>query len=112
MTTLDQFQETAKINFITTPSHADIEIGTMCTTDGYELFYITQDVQNLQFDSEVYYYQPDFDTIMSEIKKAYINSEAVNIMCYDIDDFFDEVLMLDYLESNMDEDSWEEFIKE
>ena len=112
MTTIDKFQETAKINFITTPSHADIEIGELNTADGYELFYITQDVQNLQFDNEVYYHRPDFDTVMSEINKAYTRNEAVNVLCYEIDDFFDEVLMLDYLESNMDEDSWKEFIKE
>ena len=112
MTTLNKFQEITKINFITTPSHADIEIGTMCTTDGYELFYITQDVQNLQFDSEVYYYQPDFDTIMKQISKAYTRNDAVNVMCYEIEDFFDEVEMLDHLESEMDDDSWDEFIKE
>lgn len=112
METITKFQEIAKINFITTPSHADIEIGTLCTNDGYELFYITQDVQNLQFDSEVYYYKPDFDTIMSEISKAYTRNEAVNVMCYEIEDFFDEVEMLDHLESEMDDDSWDEFIKE
>ena len=109
MTTLQKFQQEANINFITTPSHADFELGTMCTTDGYELFYITQDVQNLQFDSEVYYYKPDFDTIMSEINKAYTRNQAVNVICYDIEDWFDEYYMLDYLESNMDEEAFDEF---
>ena len=109
MTTLQKFQQEANINFITTPSHADVELGTLCTTDGYELFYITQDVQNLQFDSEVYYYKPDFDTIMSEINKAYTRNEVVNVMCYDIEDWFDEYYMLDYLESNMDEEAFDEF---
>lgn len=109
MTTLEKFQEIAKINFITTPSHADVEIGTLCTTDGYELFYITQDVQNLQFESEVYYYKPDFDTIMSEINKAYTRNQAVNVICYEIEDWFDEYYMLDHLESNMDEEAFDEF---
>ena len=53
MTTLEKFQEVANIKFIQTPSHADVEIGELNTADGYELFYVTQDVQNLQFDSEV-----------------------------------------------------------
>jgi hypothetical protein len=113
MTTLEKFQEESGIKFTQAPSHADVEIGELNTADGYELFYITQDVQNLQFDNEVYYYKPDFDTIMGEILNAMIfGEEYVKVCVYDIEDWFDEVEMLDYLESNMDEDSWEEFIKE
>ena len=112
MTTLEKFQEEANINFVQTPSHADVEIGELNTADGYELFYITQDVQNLQFDSEVYYYKPDFDTIMSEIKNAYTRNQTVNVMCFDIDEYFDEFMMLDYLASNMDEESFEAFTNE
>ena len=112
MTTLEKFQEEANIKFIQTPSHADVEIGELNTADGYELFYITQDVQNLQLDSEVYYYKPDFDTIMSEIKNAYTRNQTVNVMCFDIDEYFDEFMMLDYLASNMDEESFEAFTNE
>ena len=112
MTTLEKFQEEANIKFIQTPSHADIEIGELNTADGYELFYITQDVQNLQFDNEVYYYKPDFDTIMNEISNAYTRNEVVNVVCYDIEDWFDEYDMLNYLESEMDEESFEAFTNE
>jgi cobalamin biosynthesis Co2+ chelatase CbiK len=111
MTTLEKFQEEANINFIHTPSHADIEIGELSTADGYELFYVTQDVQNLPF-AEVYYYKPDFDTIMSEIKNAFPRNQTVNVMCFDIEDWFDEYDMLDYLESKMDEESFEAFTNE
>ena len=72
MTTLEKFQEESGIKFIDTPSHADVEIGELNTADGYELFYITQDVQNLNFENEVFYYKPDFDTIMGEILNAKI----------------------------------------
>ena len=109
MTTLEKFQEKANIKFTQAPSHADVEIGELNTADGYELFYITQDVQNLQFDNEVYYYKPDFDTIMNEISNAYTRNEVVNVVCYDIEDWFDEYDMLNYLESEMDEESFEEF---
>jgi len=112
MTTLEKFQEEANIKFIQTPSHADVEIGELNTADGYELFYITQDVQNLQFDNEVYYYKPDFDTIMNEISNAYTRNEVVNVVCYDIEDWFDEYDMLNYLESEMDEESFEAFTNE
>ena len=114
MTTLEKFQEESGIKFIDTPSHADVEIGELNTADGYELFYITQDVQNLQFDNEVYYYKPDFDTIMNEISSAYTSNvfKVVNVVCYDIEDWFDEYDMLNYLESEMDEESFEAFTNE
>jgi hypothetical protein len=114
MTTLEKFQEKVNINFVQTPSHADVELGELNTADGYELFYVTQDIQNLQFDSEVFYYKPDFDTIMKEINKAYTNSfyQIVNVMCYEIEDWFDEYDMLNYLESEMDEESFETFTNE
>jgi hypothetical protein len=113
MTTLEKFQELAKINFVQSPSDADIEIGELNTADGYELFYITQDVQNLQFDNEVYYYQPDFDAIMKEIDLAKrYDDQIMDVACFDIDEYFDEFMMLDYLASNMDEDEFEAFTNE
>ena len=112
MTTLEKFQEVANIKFIQTPSYADIEIGELNTADGYELFYITQDIQNLQFENEVYYYRPEFDTIMDHISNAYTRNQAVNVICYEIEDWFDEYYMLDYLESEMDEESFEAFTNE
>ena len=65
MTVLEKFQELANIDFV--ENNGDIEIGTILTADGYDIYYITADVQNLNFENEVYYYQPDFDTIMSAI---------------------------------------------
>jgi len=113
MTTLEKFQEEANINFIQTPLHADIEIGELNTADGYELFYITQDVQNLQFDNEVYYYKPDFDTIMKEIDLAKrYDDQIMDVACFDIEDWFDEYDMLNWLESEMDEESFEAFTNE
>ena len=70
MNTLEKFEELANINFIENARDADIEIGELIQLMDTKLFYITQDVQNLQFDNEVYYYQPDFDTIMKEIDLA------------------------------------------
>ena len=112
MTTLEKFQEEANIKFIQTPLHADVEIGELNTADGYELFYITQDVQNLNYENEVFYYKPDFDSIMGEIRNATVfkpNESTVNVCVYDIEDWFDEYDMLNYLESEMDEESFEEF---
>ena len=113
MTTLEKFQELAKINFVQSPSDADVELGELNTADGYELFYITQDFQNLQFDNEVYYYKPDFDTIMKEIDLAKrYDDQIMDVACFDIDEYFDEYNMLNWLESEMDEESFEAFTNE
>ena len=109
MTTLEKFQEVANIKFIQTPSLADIEIGELNTADGYELFYVTKDIQNLNYENELFYYKPDFDTIMSEILNARISSNVVTVFVYDVDDHFDEFYMLDYIESEIDEEEFEKF---
>ena len=110
MTTLQKFQEVANINFV--EYNGGIEIGELNTADGYELFYITQDIQNLQFDSEVYYYKPDFDTIMAAIDDYRHMEDTANVVCYDIEDWLDEYDMLNWLESEMDEDEFKKFADE
>ena len=110
MTTLEKFQEVAKINFV--EHRGDIEIGTISTSDGYDIHYITSDISKLNFESEVFYYQPDFDTIMNAIEDLRYAGEQVNVEIWDVDDYFDEYYMLDYLESNMDEDEFEKFTNE
>ena len=110
MTTLQKFQEVANINFV--EYNGDIEISELNTADGYELFYITQDIRNLQFDSEVYYYKPDFDTIMAAIDDYRRVEDTANVACYFIDEYFDEYDMLNWLESEMDEDEFKKFTDE
>ena len=113
MTTLEKFQEVANINFIQTPLHADVELGELQTADGYELYYVTQDIRNLNYENELFYYRPDFDTIMAAILNAMIfGEEYVKVCVYDIEDWFDEYDMLNYLESEMDEESFEAFTNE
>jgi len=113
MTTLEKFQEVANINFVN--QGGDIEIGTLSTADGYELHYISADLRELNWEDEVYYYQPDFDVIMSaiaELRYYKPSSETATVECYDIEDYFDEYDMLNYLESEMDEEEFEEFTNE
>ena len=107
MTTLQKFQELANIKFV--EHNGDIEVGTIQTADGYDIHYITSDVRNLNYENEVFYYQPDFDAIMSAIDDLRYLSEPVKVECYDVDDYFDEYYMLDYISANVDEDEFEKF---
>ena len=110
MTTLEKFQEITNINFV--ESNGDIEIGTIMTQDGYEIHYISNDLRNLNFESDVFYYQPDFDAIMTAIEDQRFAGEEITVACYDIEDYFDEYYMLDYIADNIDEDEFEEFTNE
>ena len=110
MTTLEKFQELANIKFV--ENNGDIEIGTTMTQDGYDLHYISADLRNVCFENEIFYYQPDFDAIMNAIDDLRYAGEAVSVACYDVDDYFDEYYMLDYIADNMDEDEFEKFTNE
>ena len=110
MTTLEKFQELAQINFV--EHNGDIEIGTLQTADGYEVYYVAADLRNLNWESEIFYYQPDFDAIMNAIDDLRFAGEEVSVACYDVDDYFDEYYMLDYIADNMDEDEFEKFTNE
>ena len=107
MTVVDKFQELAGIRFV--DYNGDIEIGEWNTADGYQAYVITADSQNLSWENDVYYYQPDFDTIMKYIEDYKDIDDILNIECYDIEEYFDEYYMLDYIQERMDEDEFEEW---
>jgi len=107
MTTLQKFEEVANIKFV--EQNSNLEIGTLQTADGYDVYYIAADLHNLNWENEVYYYQPDFDAIMSAIDEHRFNSELLTISCYDVEDYFDEYYLLDYIQDNIDEDEFEKF---
>jgi len=110
MTTLEKFQEVSKIYFV--ESGGDLGIGTLLTADGYDLHYISGDLRNLNWENEVYYYQPEFDAIMATIDEYRFNNETIAVQVYDLEDYFDEFYMLDWLQDNMDEDEFNQFTNE
>ena len=100
MTTLEKFEEVSKIKFVETDG--DLEIGTLQTADGYEIHFIGENMQTLNFGNDVFYYKPDFDTIMEVIGDYYwgaeILDEPLEIVCHDIEEYFDEYEMLNWIE--------------
>jgi hypothetical protein len=116
MTTLEKFQELSKIKFV--EYDGDMEIGTLETADGYEIHFIGETMQLLHderqvfFQNNIFYYKPDFDTIMEVIGDYHGAFTPLEIACNDIEEYFDEYDMLNYLESEMDEEEFEKFTNE
>ena len=58
--------------------YPDLEISAWNTADGYELTVMTNDHKNIDWEYDVYYYEPDFDTIIDRIKETV---DAIPVNC-------------------------------
>ena len=78
---------------------------TESTVNGYEIFIITKDDRQMNWEEDIYYYEPSFDDIIERIKDVsydYDDEQAV-IYCSDIEQFFNEYEIEDYVEQHEDE---------
>lgn len=76
-----------------------LEIGQWHTADGYDLHIVTNDSQHLDWENDVYYYEPSFETIIDRIKDASeIEPDEAIIHISDIDTYLPEYEVDDYIE--------------
>ena len=91
------------------PRNPELSIYTQSTVDGYELYIVTNDEQKINWEEDVYYYEPSFNDLIERIKDVtydYDDEETV-IYCSDIEQFFNEYEIedyVDYVEHTEDED--------
>jgi len=86
-----------------------LEIGTWNTADGYEVHVMTNDAQHLDWEYDVYYYEPSFDEIMDRIKETAHNEsyddDPATIFLADFEQYLPEYEVQDYLEQLNDENN-------
>ena len=84
----------------------DLEIGTWNTADGHEVHVITSDAHNLEWEYDVYYYEPDFNTVIDRIKDISYHGDKAVVFVADFDQYLPEYEVQDYLDElkNKDED--------
>ena len=82
-----------------------LEIGMWNTADGYEIHVVTNDAQQLDWENDVYYYEPSFDDIIERIKEVADDEpgEAI-IHVSDIDTYLPEYEVQDYIEQYQDDE--------
>lgn len=100
---LDEFQKAFGVqiseNFT---RNTDLSIGTWNTADGYEVYVMNNGdyANDLNFEYDVYYYQPSAYMILDRILEVSNNYEA-KIYCDDIEMYFDdEQAIIDCLVDN------------
>ena len=49
-------------------SNPDLELSEWYTADDYTLYVMTNDARNIDWENDVYYYEPQFDTIIERIE--------------------------------------------
>ena len=86
----------------------DLEIGTWNTADGYELHVITSDPHNLDWEYDVYYYEPDFNTVIDRIKDVSYDDDVAVVFIADFDQYLPEYEVQDYLDELKDKDENED----
>jgi len=74
----------------------DLQISEWLTADGYDVHVMTNDERNLDFEYDVFYYQPDFDSIIERIKD--LDSEAI-VYVSDIETYLPEYEVENYIET-------------
>jgi len=105
MTALEKLQEKLQIEIIDSLANItnyDLEISTCMTADGYDVYVMTNDpYERLDWENDVYYYQPSFDDIMSRIMEL---EPGDKVYVDDIEEYFPEYEIEDWINNNEDTD--------
>ena len=79
-----------------TPS-ADLQISEYMTADSYDVHVMTNDHIHMQWDMDVFYYQPNFTDIIDRIKD--LDSDAI-VYVSDLETYLPEYEVESYLEEH------------
>lgn len=100
---LDEFQKAFDVSISENfTRNTDLSIDTWNTADGYEVYVLCNGdyAHDLQFESDVYYYQPSCAEIIDRIVEV-ANGYEAKVYCADIEMYFDdEQAIIDALVDN------------
>ena len=105
MTPLEKLQKKLDIQIDSMYNHRlhDLEISTMNTADGYEIYCMrnSQFENEIDWENDIYYYQPPFDDIMDRIMQLDYGSR---VYISDIEDFMPDYEIEQWINDNEDAD--------
>ena len=77
----------------------DLEISEWNTADNYNLHVMTSDVYAINFEYDVFYYQPNFTDIIDRIKE--LNNPDAVVFVSDLETYLPEYEVENYLEEEL-----------
>ena len=105
MTPIEKLQEKLNIEINETYKYGvyDLEVSTYNTADGYEVYVMnsTPFENSLDWENDVFYYQPSFDDIMSRIMELDAGS---TIYIDDIEEYMPDYEIEQWINNNEDTD--------
>ena len=105
MTPIEKLQEKLNIEIEETYNYNmyDLEISTYNTADGYEVYVMKNSSfeNQLDWENDVFYYQPSFDDIMSRIMELMPGSK---IYVSDIEEYMPDYEIEQWINDNEDTD--------
>lgn len=78
-----------------------LECSAWNTADGYEIYVMCNDPQNIDWDYDVYYYQPPFDEVISKLEDL---EEGDIVYIDDIEEYLPEYEIEQWLEEKENEE--------
>jgi hypothetical protein len=105
MTAIEKLQNKLNIEIDETYTYRmyDLEVSTYNTADGYEVYVMKNSSfeNQLDWENDVYYYQPSFDDIMSRIMELDADSK---VYVDDIEEYLPEYEIERWINDNEDTD--------
>ena len=85
----------------------DLEVSTYYTADNYDIYVMTNDARNIDWENDVYYYEPSAETILYRIEELKDNGGA-KVYIDNLEDLLPEDEIKSWLEDNYNIDEDEE----
>ena len=109
MTPLEKLEQHLNVSITNfdTLGMIDLQLTEYLTADGYGIYILTENPQQINWENDVYYYKPDFDTIMERIVEVAENIPQAKIFIDDVDEHFEDYQIEQWLNDNIDDNGTE-----
>ena len=106
MTPLEKLQQHLNVTITNWDSpnlRPDLQLTEYLTADSYNVYILTEDPSCLNWENDVYYYEPDFNTIMDRIVEVAEDIPQAVILIDDVEQYLEDYEIENWLNDNIDE---------
>lgn len=102
MTPLKKLEQHLNVTIKNFDNYCDneLQLTERMTTDGYTIYLLTEDHAYPNWENDVYYYQPDFNTIMGRIIQVARDTPGAKILMDGVDEYLEDYEIENWLNKN------------